>query len=340
MNLMKKVSIIIPCRNEEKYIKKCLDSVLSTSYSKDNLEIIVVDGMSTDRTPDIVKQYISEFHFIHLLENKRKVVPVAMNIGIGRATGDIVIRLDAHAVYPRDYIATLVTWKSKLGAANIGTVMQTSVLNKNPKSIAIQKILSHKLGVGNGLFRTGVDKPVEVDTVPFGCFDKDILIKVGGYDERLLRNQDIELNKRIKKIKGKIFLIPYSMCTYFARETWSALFRNNYKNGLWNIKTVYLTKLFSSLSLRHFIPLLFILSLTIPLILTPLFPHFCFLSFFVIIIYLIALSFSIVNMKRNDTTFYHLLITFIILHISYGLGSLVGLFNLGSLFKNEVRRKI
>lgn len=330
---MEKVSVIIPCRNEEKYINECLDSVLSTSYPKDLLEIIIVDGMSTDKTRDIVKEYILKFGFIRLIENPKKIVPVAMNLGINSSKGDVIIRLDAHAFYPEDYISTLIKWKSKLNAANIGTVMQTSIINRNKKSVAIQKVLSHKLGVGNGLFRIGIEKPIEVDTVPFGCFDKSILQKVGGYNEKLIRNQDIELNKRIKDAGGKVYLIPFSKCIYYARETWLKIFNNNYRNGLWNIKTVYITKQFSSLSIRHFIPLLFILSLIIPALLSLIYVPFAFVSLFSLLLYILTLLSVILRMNRDETTAAHLLITFIVLHTSYGLGSLLGVFNINGIIK-------
>lgn len=330
---MEKVSVIVPCRNEERYISKCLDSVLATTYPKEFLEIIIVDGNSIDRTPEIVKEYISKFDFIRLLENPKKIVPVAMNIGIEASKGDTIIRLDAHAIYQDDYISTLVEWKSKLKAANIGTVMQTSIMNNNNKSVSIKKVLSHKLGVGNGLFRIGIDKPLEVDTVPFGCFDKKVLQKVGGYDERLIRNQDIELNKRIKNAGGKVFLIPFSKCIYFARETWTKLFKNNYRNGFWNIKTVYITKQFSSLGIRHFVPLMFILSLIVPILLSLIYVPFAFVALFSLLLYILTLVMVILKMDRSETTMVHLLTTFIILHISYGLGSLLGIFNIDSLIK-------
>lgn len=330
---METVSIIIPCRNEEKYIGKCLDSIVSTSYPIEFLEVIIVDGMSTDRTCEIVEEYTSKFDFIRLIENPKQIVPVAMNLGIEVSKGDTIIRMDAHAVYPQDYISVLVEWKSILKAANIGTVIETNVMNKNLKSNAIQKVLSHKLGVGNGLFRLGVKNPIEVDTVPFGCFEKKILLEVGGYDERLIRNQDIELNKRIKNAGGKVFLIPFSNCTYFARETWGKLFSNNYRNGFWNIKTVYITKQFSSLSLRHFVPLMFLLSLILPLILSMFYFPFVIITLFSLLLYILTLIIVSLRMKRSGTTVIHLMTTFLVLHTAYGLGSLFGLFNIKNLLK-------
>ena len=223
---MDKISIIIPCRNEEKYIGGCLDSVVSNDYPKDFLEVFVVDGKSTDRTGEIVEGYSKKYEFIHLLVNENKTVPYAMNQGIKESTGDFIIRLDAHGVFPNNYFSKLIYWSKKLDADNVGALWITDVKNKNPKSCSIKKVLSNKFGVGDSLFRIGVDKVTEVDTVPFGCYRKEVFEKVGLYDVRLERDQDIELNKRLKKSGGKIFLLPELSSIYYARETFSGIAKN------------------------------------------------------------------------------------------------------------------
>ncbi len=331
--VMVKVSVIIPCLNEQRYIEQCLRSILAAEFPADKMEVIVVDGNSTDSTVSIVQNLQDEFDNVKLLFNPDKIVPIAMNLGIDKALGDTIIRLDAHAKYPKNYITELVHWKNKLNAANVGALINTDCKSKNPKSQAIVRVLSHKLGVGNGLFRVGVDEVLEVDTVPFGCFDKSVLREVGGYDPRLIRNQDIELNKRIKNKGGKVFLIPTVKCTYFARETWSELFNNNYKNGLWNLKTVYLTHNFGSLSLRHFIPLCFILSLVLPVILSFFYQPFLLVSLASLLLYFLLVGFVSFSMDRRETSVFHLFFTFIVLHISYGLGSLIGLFHVTDVLK-------
>ena len=262
------LSVICPIYNEEKYIAQFLDSLLLQDYPKNNLEILLVDGMSKDRTREIVANYTAKHPFIRLIDNPEKIVPYAMNRGIEASTGDIIIRLDAHASYQPDYFSVLACGIKRLNAENVGTVCKTDVLNKTPKTLAIREVLGNKFGVGNSTFRTGITKEQEVDTVPFGCWKRDVFEKYGLYDVRLVRNQDIELNKRILRGGGKIYILPDTYCTYLARETWSGLAKNNYGNGKWNILTVYYTKTFSSLSLRHFIPLLFILSLIVPLLLS------------------------------------------------------------------------
>ena len=323
------LSIICPILNEEKYIAQFLDSLLKQDYPKDELEILLVDGMSTERTREIVAGYTAKYPFIRVIDNPDKIVPYAMNRGIEAAKGDVIMRLDAHASYQPDYFSVLVKGLRRLNADNVGTVCKTDVLNKTPKTLAIREVLGNKFGVGNSTFRTGIDREQEVETVPFGCWRKEVFERYGKYDVRLVRNQDIELNKRIIRGGGKIYILPDTYCTYLARETWHALAKNNYGNGKWNILTVYYTKTLSSLSLRHFIPLLFLLSLIVPLSLALIWWPFALISAASLFAYtglLSAVSLKLAVEKKLN--FFYLLITFFVLHLSYGWGSLVGILKL------------
>ena len=323
------LSVICPIYNEEKYIAQFLDSLLKQDYPKEDLEILLVDGMSKDRTREIVAEYTAKHTFIHLIDNPDKIVPCAMNRGIKAAKGDIIMRLDAHASYQPDYFSVLVNGLQRLHADNVGTVCKTDVLNKTPKTLAIREVLSNKIGVGNSTFRTGIDHEQEVETVPFGCWPKKVFEKYGLYDERLVRNQDIELNKRIIRGGGKIYILPDTYCTYLARETWHALAKNNYGNGKWNILTVFYTKQISSLSLRHFIPLLFELSLIFPLLLAFICWPFALIASVSLVSYMALLSGVSLNLAiKKHLNFLYLLITFVVLHLSYGWGSLVGILKL------------
>jgi len=322
------ISIIIPTLNEERYIQNCLDSILDSDYDRNRMEILVVDGMSSDKTREIVQSYIQKYNFIKLIDNAKKIVPIAMNIGIKQALGEYIIRLDAHASYPKDYFSKLIKWHKKLDADNVGAVIKTKVKNNTPKANSIAKVLSCKFGVGNSDFRVGVDEPKEVDTVPFGCYKKGVFKKYGYYDEWLERNQDIELNKRILSGGGKIYLVPDVTCTYYARETLKDLAKNNYANGRWNILTAYYTGSLRSLSLRHFIPLFFVLSL----LLSPLFslaePRLLWLGVLSLFSYLSLVIIVSLKLRDKQTTIWDLVTTFLILHLSYGMGSLVGMFQI------------
>lgn len=323
------LSVICPIYNEEKYIAQFLDSLLQQDYPQDDLEILLVDGMSKDRTREIVAGYTTKYPFIRLIDNPDKIVPYAMNRGIDAAKGDIIIRLDAHASYQPDYFSVLVNGLKRLNTDNVGTVCKTDVQNKTTKTLAIREVLGNKFGVGNSTFRTGIDREQEVDTVPFGCWRREVFEKYGLYDVRLVRNQDIELNKRIKRGGGKIYILPDTYCTYLARETWSALAKNNYGNGKWNILTVWYTKMFSSLSIRHFIPLLFVLSLIVPTLLALLWWPFILVSAASLLAYLCLVSIISFNLvRKKGLNFFYLVVTFFVLHLSYGWGSLVGILSL------------
>jgi glycosyltransferase involved in cell wall biosynthesis len=321
---MVEVSIIIPIYSEEKYIAKCLDSIIESDYEKNEMEVLLVDGGSDDKTIEIIKEYQKKYSFFKLLNNPKKIAPIAMNIGIKESRGEYIFIISAHAEYPKNYFSSLVEYCKKLNADCVGPTLITDVKNKNSISNAIKNVLSDRLGVGSA-FRSGVKEIKEVDTVPFGCYKREIFDKVGFYDERLVRNQDIELNKRIKKAGGKIYLIPEIKCTYFARETYKDLAKNNFNNGLWNILTAYYTNSLNSLSFRHFVPLLFVLSLIFTFLLGFFNKIFFYLFLMIFLSYLIIISIRSFQIK-NYTTFFHQLLAFLVLHFSYGIGSLVGIF--------------
>lgn len=323
------LSVVCPIYNEEKYIARCIESIMQQDYPKGDMEVLFIDGMSTDRTREIIAGYLPQCPYLRVLDNPKKIVPYAMNKGIEEAKGDIIMRLDAHAFYQKNYFSVLTKRLIELGADNVGCVCKTDVLNKTPKTLAIREVLSHKFGVGNSTFRIGFNEVKQVDTVPFGCWHKEVFEKYGLYDVRLVRNQDIELNKRIINGGGKIFIVPDTYCTYLARETYQGLAKNNFGNGKWNILTVFYTKSFSSLSFRHFVPLLFVLSLIVPSLLSMVWLPFAWVSAFFFVLYCGLLG--TISMKLSITkhlNFFHLLWSFMVLHISYGLGSLVGIIQL------------
>lgn len=320
------LSVIIPIYNEERHIASCMDSVLAQDYPHDDMEVLLVDGMSTDGTRLLLAPYLERYPFVRLLDNPGRTAPKAMNIGIRAAQGEVLMRLDAHALYERNYFSVLTQALARLHADNVGAPCHTDVLHHNARTLAIRAVLSCPFGVGNSSFRTGIDRVTEVDTVPFGCWPRETFSKYGLYDERLTRNQDIELNKRIRRARGRIFIVPDTHCTYLARETYPALARNNYANGLWNIKTVALTRQFSSLSLRHFVPMAFVLSLSLPLVLGFLWHPLWLPGLISLLAYLLALSAVSLRLARaGRLCFPHLLATFAVLHLSYGCGSVAGL---------------
>ncbi|HFU74709.1 MAG TPA: glycosyltransferase family 2 protein [Arcobacter sp.] len=319
------ISIVIPTYNEERYVAACLDSILASTYNPKMMEVFVVDGMSQDKTQEIVEAYHKEYDFINMVQNVARDTPKGMNLGIQKSRGEFVFILSAHASYSSDYFEKLVTSIEELQADCVGGMLLTDVKNQTRKSLSIKEILMHKFGVGNALFRTGCNEIREVDTVAFGCYRKSAFDKYGLFDEKLIRNQDIELNKRIINAGGKIYLIPNVESTYYARENFSALAKNQYQNGFWNILTAYHTKTLNSLSFRHFVPLLFVFSLLLPLLFTLVFSELIWITLFSLFSYLSLVIIIAIKLKKNSNSFLYLIISFLTLHFSYGLGSLMGI---------------
>lgn len=329
-----KVTVIAPCFNEEKYIIKCLDSIVAQDYAKDELEVLVIDGRSTDKTREIVKKYTKKYPFIKLLDNSKKIQTFATNVGLKNAKGDAIIRMDVHAEYPSDYISKSIYWLKKNEADCVGgiCITKTGVNTLIAKTIAL--ILSHSFGVGNTYFRIGSKESRFVDTVPFGCYKKEVFNKIGLFNEKLDRTDDIEFNLRLKRAGGKILLIPDIISYYYARSTLKGLAEQNFGNGFWVIYSNKFAKM--PFCLRHLVPFFFVLLLIGSLILFPFYRSFIYLFCFLIGVYLMAnifFSFKI-SLKNGLKYFPFLVLSFFILHFSYGFGSSWGAIKL---LKHEKR---
>lgn len=320
------VSVICPIYNEEKYIAKCIDSILSQDYPKDDLEIIFVDGMSTDKTREIVEEYISKFPFIRMIDNPQKIVPPAMNIGIKASKGEIIIRLDAHAEFPTNYFSRLIESLIKLDADNVGGVCITLPTSDNVVPIAIANALSSKFGMGNSSFRVGCKKIAEVDTVPFGCWHREIFDRIGYFDEELIRNQDDEFNGRIIKNGGHIYLLPDVEIKYFARDKISKISKMFYQYGLF--KPLVNKKLGSPATIRQFFPPIFVLGLSLGLVLSIIFPILLIPYISIISIYILLAIYFSIKSSRNIFVISSQIYIYFVVHVSYGFGYIKGFWNI------------
>ena len=333
---MKTVTVLIPCLNEEQFIGGILENIRAQTYPPGSLEVFVIDGGSGDRTRAIVADWDQQHSWVKLLDNPDRYVPQALNRGIKASSGELILIMGAHAAYPEDYIQKLADGLAATGAWNVGGVCLTAPRSETPKAIAIAAVLRHPLGVGNSLFRIGVGRPTEVDTVPFGCYPREVFDKFGLFDERLLRNQDIEFNKRIYNSGGKIVLLPDVQCTYFARDTFRGLWKNNFGNGLWVVRTAWLTRQLSSLSLRHFVPLGFVAYLSMALVFTIPGGWPVWAPLFLYLLLTGGAAIGIALKEKDPLVFLPAWAAFPVLHISYGLGSLKGL---AELWKEKITKK-
>lgn len=225
------MTVIVPCRNERRYIAACLDSILATAYPADRIEVLVVDGASDDGTRDVLRAYAEREPRVRLLDNPRRSAPAALNIGIRAATGEIIARMDAHVVYPPQYLPVLVRALLETGADNVGCPIVTLPADESATARAIACALSHPFGVGNSWFRIGTAVRREVDTVPFGCFRRDVFDRVGTFDEELVRNQDDEFNFRLIRSGGRVLLVPDVAAQYYARGSLRHVARMYYQYG-------------------------------------------------------------------------------------------------------------
>lgn len=246
------VSIVIPCRNEEAYIERCLDSILASDYPADRMEILVADGGSTDRTRPILLRYAARHGSVTLLDNPAGTTPAGLNVAIRAASGDIVLRMDAHVLYPSDYISKLVVGLNESGADNVGGVLETLPAEDTPTARAIALAISHRFGVGNSHFRVGTRERREVDTVPFGCFRRQVFARVGMFDEELIRNQDDEFNFRLITRGGRVLLLPDVFCRYFARRSLNQLACMYYQYGYF--KPLVARKVGRVMTVRQLVP--------------------------------------------------------------------------------------
>jgi len=226
-----KISIIIPCRNEEKYISRCIESIIKQTYPTDKVEILIIDGMSEDNTRGVIEKYTKRYSYIKLIDNPRRIVPTALNIGIKRAMGEIIIRIDVHSSYPCNYVEKIILWIEKSKADNVGGILIVKPGSETVIAMAIASVLSHPFGVGNALFRTGIKNPQYVDTVPLGAYKRVIFDKIGFFDEDLVRNQDDEFNLRLIKNGGKILLVPDIFSYRYARNSLGKLWRMYFQYG-------------------------------------------------------------------------------------------------------------
>ncbi len=327
-----KVSIIIPCRNEKEYIDQCIYTLLNNDYPQK--ELIVVDGQSNHEARKIISEYEQSYPNVKFISNSKMITPVALNIGLEEAEGDFVMIAGAHATFPGNYISEMVRRMDQFDhAAGVGGALNTTA-EDTLAAHSIAKVMKDKLGVGNSMFRIGGKKPVKVDTLPYGLYKKDVFDRVGKYDERLVRNQDIELARRIGRNGEHLYLFSDIKCDYYFKGTFSNLARLNFKNGLWNVFTLYITRHLSSLSTRHYIPLLFVLSLLLPAILSIFTePAFLWISLFITVVYLALVVFRSIKLADKHSRILYIIWSFCVLHFSYGFGSLLGLFHLKKLFK-------
>lgn len=330
------VSIIIPIRNEEKYIRASLEAVLSQDYPSDKMEVIVADGLSNDHTREIITELQLKGAPILLIDNPGKIVPTGMNSALPLTSGHIIIRVDGHCIISHDYVRKCVEHISNEGVDGVGGPMYT--IGETLFSEVIAIAMSTPFGVGGSAFRTMVGKTVLADTVPFPAYTREIIKKIGLYDEELVRNQDDEYNYRLREAGGKLLLAADVLSKYYSRGSYGKLWKQYYQYGFWKVRV--LQKHPRQMSLRQFIPPTFVLAIIASLVLAMLLPWGWVSIAFIWSSYFIAnITAAILTASRKGWQYLPLLsLTFLILHLSYGFGFWMGIIKFWNRWGDKVGR--
>jgi succinoglycan biosynthesis protein ExoA len=332
-----KVSVIIPCYNEEKTIRLVLESLSGQNYPLEKMEVVVADGLSEDGTRREIIAFKKENPRmrVRVLDNHKRTIPAALNAATAAAEGEIIIRLDAHSIPQENYIERSVEGLEKGLGQNVGGVWEILPGEETWIAEAIAAAVSHPLGVGDAKYRY-TDQAAEVDTVPFGAFRKTLVEEVGRFDESLLTNEDYEFNARIRKGGGKIWLDPRIRSKYFARPTLSALAKQYWRYGYWKVRM--LRRYPETLRWRQALPPLFVAGVLGTALLSIWMSAVRWILGIVVVSYCLALLAVGIQVMVSKKKFNYLIgvpLAVCIMHISWGGAFLWSLFRILLGFKEK-----
>ena len=320
-----KVSVIMPCRNEFANILSSIESVMNFDYPEERLFLTVVDGMSDDGTRALLAALASQESRISLKDNPDRLPAAALNKALGLADGDIILRVDAHTIYPSDYARLCVSTLLETGADNVGGVCETIPGAETPIAAAIAYAMGHPFGVGNSRFRTGVQSRCWTDTVPFGCWRLETLQRLGGFATDLPYTEDDELNARIRRDGGQILLDPAIRSRYIARTTLTKIATMMYRYGRHKPIATHRIGWFGSW--RQIVPPTFAAALIVSTPLSFVWPFgrlliAAALSAHAMVGTLVAMK-ARFDISRSAALL--LPVVFLTMHLAYGLGYLIGI---------------
>jgi succinoglycan biosynthesis protein ExoA len=326
----KNVSIIVACRNESRHIRPFIESLLGQDFDGFSYEVIIADGASDDGTREILSELERQQPHVLVIDNPACTVSAGLNAAIRASRGDIILRMDAHTEYARDYVRKCVTALEQSGADNVGGPARTKAEGLLPR--AIQAAYHSRFSTGGARFHDE-DYSGYVDTVTYGCWRKETLLALGLFDEQLVRNQDDELNLRLTRAGGKIWQDADIVSWYRPRTTLSALFRQYFQYGFWKVRVIRKHKIPGSW--RHLIPGLFVLT-NLAFLFAILFTAIAgsramfreALTGWAVLLAAYVLGCVIaagISARKNGWDIFTLLpATFAVFHVSYGLGFLIG----------------
>jgi succinoglycan biosynthesis protein ExoA len=320
------ISVIIPCRNENKYIQDTINSILCQKNEGYAFEIIVVDGMSQDGTREILNELSTKNQNIKVIDNPAKVTPVALNIGIKNSSGKYIAILGAHAEYSDDYFSeNLELMKTHPEVSCTGGPIISKGKNYFAKAAAIA--MSSPVGVGNAKHRfPEYEGYAEMACFPF--FKREVFDKYGLYDESLIKNQDDEFCFRIRLRGAKIFISNKVKSTYYVRDSFSKLFNQYFSYGKWRIPVLLKHKI--AISYRQQVPALFFVTIAFLFMISCYFHNIYIGLFLPVLYFFILIGFAVSYLKKENIKVIRYLPAIVfILHFSYAIGFLSGIIKSG-----------
>jgi succinoglycan biosynthesis protein ExoA len=327
------VAVVMPVRNEARYVERSLSSVLNQDYPADRLEVIVADGMSTDGTRAIVAEWASRDDRVRLIDNPKQIAPAGLNLAMSCARGSVVARVDGHCEIAHDYIRCAVARLLADSADGVGGPIDT--VGETPVARTIAAAMSSKFGVGGSAFRTTKDRTVVVDTIAFPVYTREVIERAGAYDEELVRNQDDEYNYRLRKMGARLLLAAEVRSRYYSRSSIASVFRQYFQYGFWKVRV--LQKHPRQMSPRQFVPPVFVAALggATFLVATP-------LGWLPLATVLPAYGLANIVATQRVASGKHLggqallmPIVFAALHIGYGTGFLIGLVRFAARWRTQ-----
>jgi len=318
------LSVLIPCRNEVRSLGRCLASVMASDYPADRMEVLVMDGASADGTREVITAWAARYPQIRMVENPQGTTPAALNCGLDAARGEVIARLDAHATLGSTYLSRAVEYLETSGAESVGGRMCTRAQRDGPWSGAVIAALTHPFGVGGSQFRTirrgAGEEPRWVDTVFGGCWRREVFERIGRFNERLERGQDMEFSQRLRRAGGRILLAPDLVSEYYARTELRSFWKHNWTNGVWAVLPYAYSR--APVRARHLAPLgLALAMLTMPMLIKP----------WLAAVYVAAnltASAQVAWTERHWRYLVQMPVAFASLHLLYGAGSLWGVLRL------------
>ena len=318
------VSIIVPCYNEQATIRLLLDAILAQNYLHSRMDVVIADGLSQDNTLAEIAKFRKEHPSLPVIvvNNYRRTIPSSLNLAINSAKGEIIVRLDAHSIPIPEYVGRCVQTLEEGKGSCVGGVWKIRPGGEGWIARSIAAAAAHPLGVGDAMYRLTA-KSGAVDTVPFGAFRRNLIEKIGGFDETLLTNEDYEFNARVRRNGGVIWLNPLIRSTYIARSSYSELAKQYWRYGYWKFRM--LSRYPKTIRWRQALPPLFVLSLLCLSLFSIFVPEIKFLVFFEVILYLLVLAIAGIAFAIQQRTLLMapgLVFAILTMHFTWGSGFL------------------